>query len=57
MLTLEEALENPQLRAREMIVGDGGQPAFALPIRFSEPPVAVASSPALGQHNAEVLGR
>jgi alpha-methylacyl-CoA racemase len=57
VLTLEEALENPQLRAREMIVGDGGQPAFALPIRFSEPAVAVAPSPALGQHNAEVLGR
>ena len=57
VLTLEEALENVQLRARDMIVDDGGKPAFALPIRFSEPPAAVAPSPALGQHNAEVLGR
>jgi alpha-methylacyl-CoA racemase len=57
VLTLEEALDNAQLRARDMIVDDGGKPAFALPIRFSEPTVAVASSPALGQHNAEVLGR
>ena len=57
VLTLEEALENEQLRARDMIVDDGGKPAFALPIRFSEPAVAVGASPALGQHNAEVLGR
>ncbi len=57
VLTLEEALDNAQLRAREMIVDDGGKPAFALPIRFTEPAVAVAASPALGQHNAEVLGR
>ena len=57
VLTLEEALDNAQLRAREMIVDDGGKPAFALPIRFSDPAVAVARSPALGQHNAEVLGR
>jgi len=57
VLTLEEALDNAQLRARDMIVDDGGKPAFALPIRFSESAVAVAPSPALGQHNAEVLGR
>ena len=57
VLTLEEALENPQLRARGLIVDDQGKPAFALPIAFSEPPVAIAPSPALGQHNAEVLGR
>jgi crotonobetainyl-CoA:carnitine CoA-transferase CaiB-like acyl-CoA transferase len=57
VLTLEEALENPQLRARGLIVDDQGKPAFALPIQFSEAPAAPAPSPALGQHNAEVLGR
>ncbi len=57
VLTLEEALDNAQLRARDMIVDDGGQPAFALPIRFSEPAIATGPSPVLGQHNAEVLGR
>ena len=57
VLTLEEALEDPQLRARGLIVDDQGKPAFALPILFSGRPVAVGPSPALGQHNAEVLGR
>jgi len=57
VLTLEEALENPQLRARGLIVDDQGRPAFGLPIGFSDPPAAPGPSPALGQHNAEVLGR
>jgi alpha-methylacyl-CoA racemase len=56
VLTLEEALDNAQLRAREMIVDDGGKPAFALPIRFGAAPVAVGPAPALGQHNQEILG-
>jgi crotonobetainyl-CoA:carnitine CoA-transferase CaiB-like acyl-CoA transferase len=56
VLTLEEALENPQLRARGLIGDDNGKPAFNLPIVFSDAPPAVAPSPALGQHNAEVLG-
>jgi len=57
VLTLEEALENAQLRARGLIVDDGGKPAFGLPIAFSNPPPAAGPSPALGQHNAEVLRR
>ncbi|MGH8443445.1 MAG: CaiB/BaiF CoA transferase family protein [Nevskiaceae bacterium] len=57
VLTLEEALKNPQLRARKMIVDDAGKPAFALPILFSGPRPAVGPSPKLGQHNAEILGR
>jgi alpha-methylacyl-CoA racemase len=56
VLTLEEALQNAQLRVRGLIVDDGGKPAFALPIRFSEPPVAIGPSPALGEHNREILG-
>jgi alpha-methylacyl-CoA racemase len=57
VLTLEEALANPQLRARGLIVDDQGKPAFGLPIRFTEAPPAVAPSPALGQHNAEFSGQ
>jgi len=57
VLTLEEALENEQLRARGLVVDDAGKPAFALPILFDRPPVAVTPAPALGQHNAEILGR
>ena len=55
VLTLEEALENAQLRARGLILEEGGKPAFALPILFSEPPQQVAAAPKLGEHNAEVL--
>jgi alpha-methylacyl-CoA racemase len=57
VLTLEEALRDPHLQARELIVDDQGKPAFALPIRFTDAPGAVGPSPALGQHNAEILGR
>ena len=57
VLTLEEALNNEQLRAREMVVDDGGKPAFALPIRFSDPAVVTGPSPELGEHNGEILGR
>lgn len=56
VLTLEEALQNPQLRARDLVVEEQGKPAWALPIRFSSPPVVTSASPALGEHNAEVLG-
>jgi alpha-methylacyl-CoA racemase len=56
VLTLEEALDNEQLRARGLIVDDGGKPAFALPILFDRAPVPVAPAPALGQHNSEILG-
>jgi alpha-methylacyl-CoA racemase len=57
VLTLAEALENPQLRARGLVVDDQGKPAFSLPIRFSAPLPDVGPSPALGRDNAEVLGK
>ena len=57
VLTLDEALQNAQLRARDLIVDDQGKPAWAMPIRFSSPPVATSVSPTLGEHNGEILGR
>lgn len=57
VLTLSEALENPQLRARSLIVDDAGKPAFGMPIRFNTPMPACGPSPALGQDNAEVLAK
>jgi len=56
VLTLAEALENPQLRARGLIVDDQGKPAFGLPILFSDPPAPAGPSPALGEHTGAVLG-
>lgn len=57
VLTLEEALRDAHLRARGLIVDDQGKPAFALPIQFTDAPPAVGPSPALGQHNGDILGR
>ena len=56
VLMLSEALENPQLRARGLIVDDQGKPAFGLPILFSDPPAPAGPSPGLGEHTEAVLG-
>lgn len=58
VLTPAEALCNEQVLARGMVVDDGGKPAFGLPIRFvgARLPQAGLASPALGQHNAAILG-
>jgi alpha-methylacyl-CoA racemase len=55
VLTLNESLQNEQLRARAMILDDGGKPAFNLPIFFSNARAQHGRSPALGADNALVL--
>jgi alpha-methylacyl-CoA racemase len=55
ILTPDEVLKNEQVLARGLVENIGGKPAFAMPIKFSEPLPSAAPSPALGQHNAEVL--
>ncbi|HSW12542.1 MAG TPA: CaiB/BaiF CoA-transferase family protein [Solimonas sp.] len=55
ILSLDEALQNEQLRARGMIEEVDGKPAFALPILFSDQPAAVGPAPALGADTREVL--
>jgi len=58
--TIDEALNDPQVQAREMIVeldypGLGRLPVPNLPIRLSLTPGAIRSpSPRLGEHNEEV---
>lgn len=57
VLTPAEALKDPQVRARRMVVSDSGKPAFALPIRFVDAVATeVGPSPALGQDNARWQG-
>lgn len=56
ILTLEEAMQNEQVKARELIEQVNGKPAFALPIKFDQPLPVAAASPALGADNAAILG-
>lgn len=56
VLTLEEAMQDPQLIARRMFVRNGGRTGYAFPIRFDPPLDPVARpAPALGQHTGEVF--
>lgn len=57
VLTLEEAMENEQVRARGLIEEADGKPAFACPLRFDGAVrVTSGSSPELGEHTQSVLG-
>lgn len=54
----QEALDNPQVRARGLVETLDGKPAFAMPIRFSDArPVPAMAAPRLGAHNEAVLGQ
>lgn len=57
MLTLEEAMQDPQLAARGMFVRDGDRTDYAFPIRFDPPvePGRPSQAPALGEHTREIL--
>lgn len=56
VLTPAEALDNEQVRARGMVIDDGGKPAFNFPIRFldAQVPDPRRASPRLGEHNEEL---
>ena len=62
VLDTVELLNNPHLRARQMIV-DIEHPARGklsipgCPVKLEDSPVTVVSAPLLGQHNAEVYGQ
>ena len=60
VLDTREVLDDPQLRAREMVVevddpNRGTYPAFGCPIKISSNSVSVRPPPLLGEHSAEVL--
>jgi len=56
VLGMDEALENGQLRARGMIVDDGGVKQFALPLKLSEFEFGVErKAPGVGEHTDEIL--
>lgn len=56
--TLEEALENEQIRARGLVESAGDKPAIGAPLRFLDAQsVVTGAAPQLGQDNEAVLGR
>lgn len=57
VLTLEEALRNEQVRAREMVEDFRGKPALACPIRFENAATIKGDTPALGADTWAVLRR
>jgi crotonobetainyl-CoA:carnitine CoA-transferase CaiB-like acyl-CoA transferase len=57
MNTIEEALRDPQVRAREMLVEVDGRKFPRAPMTMSKTPVELRrGSPRIGQHTREVLG-
>ncbi|MHC1761220.1 MAG: CoA transferase [Negativicutes bacterium] len=62
VLNMQEAIDHPQIKAREMMVEVDHPTIWPMrfqgcPIKFSETPGSVVTpSPVLGQHNAEILG-
>jgi crotonobetainyl-CoA:carnitine CoA-transferase CaiB-like acyl-CoA transferase len=56
VLKLEDCLDNPQLRAREMISHEGGALQFAPPLKMSEYEFSVERhAPQAGEHTDEIL--
>jgi len=56
VLEMHEALADPQLRARGMILGDAKPEGFALPVKMSELELDPGRpAPAPGEHTGEVL--
>ncbi|EKF75977.1 alpha-methylacyl-CoA racemase [Alcanivorax hongdengensis A-11-3] len=54
ILTLEEALANEQVQARELMTRNARGPVLRSPIRFVNAQTRDGDSPALGQHNPPV---
>ena len=60
---MDEVLEDPQLRAREMVVDSkhseyGEYPAIGSPFKFSGTPVTFRNEPPKhGEHTNEILGK
>jgi len=56
ILRIDEALANEQLRARKMLVDEGGFTQFALPLKLSEFEFRIErKAPGVGEHTEEIL--
>lgn len=57
ILSMDDVLQNEQVKARGLIEWDAGKPACGMPIQFdgARRP-ALSRSPKLGEHTAELLG-
>lgn len=56
--TLEEALQNEQVRARGLVEDDHGKPSIGAPLQFRDAVTAkTADAPKLGEHTQAVLER
>jgi crotonobetainyl-CoA:carnitine CoA-transferase CaiB-like acyl-CoA transferase len=56
VLALEQSLEDPQIRARGMVVRDGETLQFAPPLKISDYEFAVERpAPGAGEHSGEIL--
>jgi len=56
--TLEEALENEQVRARGLVESDNGKPAIGSPLQFRDAVAATTvAAPKLGEHTTAILGK
>src|SRR6201999_1479682 len=61
ILSTKEIIEDPSLAANEMVVEvphptRGSFTTVGSPLKLSDSPVTVTSSPLLGEHNADVYG-
>lgn len=55
VLSLAEALENEQVRARGLVEESGDGPAIRHPIRFEGAQTLSGACPGLGEHTDQVL--
>jgi crotonobetainyl-CoA:carnitine CoA-transferase CaiB-like acyl-CoA transferase len=56
ILTMDETMENEQLRARTMFIAEGGLTQFALPLKFSEFEFGIRHpAPQPGEHTEDIL--
>jgi crotonobetainyl-CoA:carnitine CoA-transferase CaiB-like acyl-CoA transferase len=56
VLTIEQSLADEQLRARGMVIGEGGITQLALPLKFSEFEFGIErKAPETGEHTDEIL--
>ena len=58
VLTLDEMINHPQVKERNMVVSFQEQLQIANPIKLSDTPAQIyAKAPKLGEHNRDILGR